>query len=244
MMARRVRWKRWLLPLLAALPTAVVGIALLAPDWVVRVLARRNRDVVFFVETDARQVALTIADGPDRAATPRILDVLARFDARATFFVVTERIAGNESLLARMRAEGHEIANHLTQDRPCIRLSAEAFERELSMAHTALSRFTEPRWFRPGAGWFNERMLSALRERGYRCALDSVYPPFDAQIPSSWWAAQYITWQARAGSIVVLHDGGRRGLRTAAALERILPVWERRGLAAVTLSELVATGPG
>ena len=68
-------------------------------------------------------------------------------------------------------------------------------------------------------------------------ALGSVYP-FDAQIPSTWFAERYILANAGPGAIIVLHDGGARGRRTAASLDGILPELAARGLEVTTLSDL------
>jgi peptidoglycan/xylan/chitin deacetylase (PgdA/CDA1 family) len=228
--------KRWL-PVALAVLLSLLLVVPLRPRWLVERLAERSPDVVYFVDTQRPMVALTIDDGPDSAATPLILDILKRHNAHATFFIITEKVPGNERLLQRMVAEGHEVGNHLTRDEPSIRLPSDAFEAELLTAHRELLRFAEPRWFRPGGGWFNDRMLSTARRHGYRCALGSVYP-FDATIPSARFAAWYVLANARRGSVIVLHDGGARGRRTAAALERILPELDRRGLEAGTLSIL------
>jgi peptidoglycan/xylan/chitin deacetylase (PgdA/CDA1 family) len=207
-------------------------------DGVLRRLAQRDPEVLYYVPTEASAVALTIDDGPDPESTPRILEVLARHGARATFFVITSRIPGNEDLLKRMLEAGHELANHATADAPSVDLSRQDFERDLLDAHESLSRFTEPRWFRPGSGWVDDEMLEVLATQGYRCALGSVYP-FDPQIRSAWLASRYILWRSRPGSIIILHDHGNRGRRTVTTLETVLPRLARRNLRVLTLSELV-----
>ncbi|MBN1565698.1 MAG: polysaccharide deacetylase family protein [Anaerolineae bacterium] len=60
-------------------------------------------------------VYLTFDDGPSSSVTPAILDILAEYDAKATFFLHGHRIAGNEAILQRMIREGHAIGNHLWQ---------------------------------------------------------------------------------------------------------------------------------
>jgi peptidoglycan/xylan/chitin deacetylase (PgdA/CDA1 family) len=212
--------------------------ALFQPDWVVVILARRSPNVVYFVETDEPVVALTFDDGPDTVETARILEVLEQHDARATFFLLTSRIPGNEEIVRRVVEEGHEIANHLVVDEPSITLSPSDFERQLLESHDVLTEYSEVRWFRPGSGWYNGTMLSILDNHGYECALGSVYP-FDPQIPSVWFATRYILSNVRPGSIIVLHDYGGRGERAAAALATILPELNSRGFRVVTLSELV-----
>jgi len=57
-------------------------------------------------------VALTFDDGPDPRWTPRILEMLRQYHARATFFVIGSQAAQHPDLLRRMHAEGHEVANH------------------------------------------------------------------------------------------------------------------------------------
>jgi peptidoglycan/xylan/chitin deacetylase (PgdA/CDA1 family) len=228
-------------PLLFALLLVAGGLAVLQPDWVVEILARRSPEVIYYVETEEPVVALTIDDGPDPVATAGILDLLEQYGARATFFLITTHIPGNEELVVRTVAEGHEIANHLTTDEPSILLDLPEFERRLIEAHSVLSDYSKVRWFRPGSGWYNADMLSIAHQHDYRCALGSVYP-FDPQIPSARFAARYILANVRPGSIIVLHDYGARGERTIVALSTILPELNRRGLRVVTLSELVDGG--
>jgi len=212
------------------------------PDWIVKTLSKRSPEVVYFVETEEPLVALTIDDGPDPVATSKILDMLKLHDAHATFFFISSHLPGNEDLVRRTVEERHELANHLTTDEPSILLKSSEFERRLLEAHEVLSRFSPVRWFRPGSGWFNEKMLSIIRKHGYECALGSVYP-FDPQIPSSWFATHYVLRKVRPGSIIVLHDYAARGERTTAALASILPELNRRGLRVVTLSQLVDMNP-
>ena len=166
---------------LFALPPLVIMFVVLRQGWIVKILAKRSPEVLYFVETQEPVVALTIDDGPDPVATSEILDVLRQHDARATFFLITDHIPGNEETLVRMVKEGHEIGNHLTADQSSIRFAPSEFEKQLLAAHETLSRYSDVVWFRPGGGWYNTAMLSILNKHGYRCALGSVYP-FDAKI--------------------------------------------------------------
>ena len=211
------------------------------PRWLLAMLAQRSPEVVYFVETTAPIVALTIDDGPDSVTTPAILRALAVHHARATFFLISSRIPGNEGVVAQLVREGHELGNHLTRDEPSINLSTPEFEQALLEAHAVLSRFAPVRWARPGSGWYKDAMLSVLKAHNYRCALGSIYP-YDALIPAPAFAAFYILRKVRPGSIIVLHDGGARGQRTVAVLRRILPELQRRGFRVVTLSQLVESG--
>jgi peptidoglycan/xylan/chitin deacetylase (PgdA/CDA1 family) len=215
---------------------AVLGTA---PSWLIDRLARWYPGCLYQLPTQARLVGLTIDDGPDPVSTPLILSELRRHDARATFFLITDRVQGQEPLVGRLVAEGHELGNHFTQDRPSIGLSPRAFEADLLRAHRELAPWGRPLWARPGSGWYSKVMISVMQRHGYRCAMGSVYP-FDATIPSVAWAKRYILRNARPGAIVVLHDGGSRGRRTARVLAEVLPELHRRGYRVVSLSELLA----
>ncbi|HUF35670.1 MAG TPA: polysaccharide deacetylase family protein [Gemmatimonadales bacterium] len=233
----RARWIGWV-----ALGMAVAGAgALLSgpPAWLLDWLAARYPGCLYRVPVQAPVVALTVDDGPDTATTPRILDELRRHGARATFFLIAERVAGRERLVHRLVAEGHEVGNHFTRDRPGIRLAAGQFERDLEEAHQALAPYGRARWARPGSGWYSQAMIATMARHGYRCALGSVYP-YDAAIPSPAFARWHILRNARPGAILVLHDSGARGRRTARVLRAVLPELHRRGFRVVSLSELVA----
>ena len=199
----------------------------------------RGRDprVFYSAAISERVVALSIDDAPDAETTPEILTVLERYGALATFFVIADQIAGNESLLERIVAEGHELANHMTRDERSIELSPDVFERELLRAEAMLAPFGATRWFRPGSGYYDDEMLDILDRHGYRCALGSVYP-IDAQLrwsaPAAWW----IGWRTKPGSVIILHDRGKRARRTAKTLAKVLPSLGRKGYRVVTLSEL------
>ena len=200
-------------------------------------LGGRDPRVLYSVPIVERVVALTIDDAPDAATTPDHLAVLERHGARATFFVIADQISGNESLLERIVAEGHELGNHMTRDEPSIELSPEVFERELLRAGAMLAPFGGTRWFRPGSGYYDDVMLDILDRHGYRCALGSVYP-IDAQLSWSAPAAAWIRWRTRPGAVIILHDGGKRGRRTAETLSKVLPSLGIKGYRVVTLSEL------
>ena len=209
-----------------------------APEWLVPRLARRYPGCLYQVRTHHRVVALTIDDGPDPVSTPLILDQLRRNSSKATFFLIASRVPGQSRLMQRLVQEGHQLGNHFTQDRASIRLSSREYEADLVKAHRALSPWGHPVWARPGSGWYSQDMIRVLRQHQYRCALGSVYP-FDAAIPSVSWSTQYLLSHARPGAILILHDGGNRGKRTARVLAEVLPELRRRGYEVLTLSELM-----
>lgn len=224
---------------LTAIIAAAVARALWSPPgWLLGALPELFPGCLYRVETAEPLVAMTIDDGPDAATTPLLLAELSHNQAHATFFLLSSRVAGHESLVRRLVQAGHEIGNHLTQDVPSIGLDSAQFEADLVEAHRTLAVFGPVRWVRPGSGWYSDAMIASARRHGYRCALGSVYP-FDATIGSVGFAARFILRNVGPGAVIILHDGGRRGQRTAQVLRAVLPELRRRGLRVVTLSELV-----
>ena len=213
--------------------------ALVRPGPIVRWLSRRFPDVLFQQPAAGSLIGLSFDDSPHATLTPRILDVLAAHGAHATFFMVGDHVVGNEQIVRRLIAEGHEVGNHMMSDSSSAALPPAEFERQLRQTHALLAPFGPVRWFRPGHGWFNRRMLDQLQRHGYQCAMASAYALEFLPVTAPY-AARHILRNVRPGGVIVLHDGAADRERTVAVLERILPELHRRGYQVVTLSELVA----
>lgn len=225
------------------LPVVVVlgigAIVLAQPRFLLSLADRVIPGVIYFAKTDRKLMALTIDDGPDLQTTPKILEILRRYNCHATFFLISDRVSSREDIVQKIVDAGHELGNHLTEDRPSIQLSPKQFETELLEAHDILSQFGQLRWLRPASGWYGASIIAIAHKHHYQVALGSIFP-FDSHIASSGFSSAHILWKAAPGSIIVLHDNEARGERTAATLERILPNLLKRGYQLVTLSELFA----
>lgn len=196
-------------------------------------------DVLWYVDTGTPAFALTFDDGPSAETTPGLLEVLARHRARATFFLIGERVRAHPPIVADIAGRGHELANHLMRDERSVLAPDPRFRRELAEASALLAPYGEVRWFRPGSGWFTPRMLRSAAELNLRAVLGTLVAahhggPGDERIAGDLLAG------IRPGSIVVLHEGtaARRGV--VDTTDELLTVLAGRGLAAVTVSELVA----
>lgn len=213
---------------------------LFPPHWLIKVLSTYIcPSAVYFSNTEKPLIALTIDDSPDSLTTQQILDILQKYQISATFFPISNQIRGNEIIIQRMIAEGHEIGNHLTEDRPSINLG-DKFTSELQKSHNILSEFTTVTWLRPGGGWCNQKMAKAAQQNNYKIALGSVWA-YDTHINSAKFASWFILKNTRPGSIIVLHDVGDRGMRTVTTLETVIPTLQAQGYQFVTLSELISS---
>jgi peptidoglycan-N-acetylglucosamine deacetylase len=226
-----------MLVVLAGLGT-IGAAAVSLPGAVVALAHRSANGVVFRVDTKEKLVALTIDDGP-AAATAEILELLAEHEALATFFVIGEQVQQHPELTRQIHARGHELGHHMMRNEPSIRLAPDAFLDDFRALDAILAEYGGSRLFRPGSGWFDQRMVDAVAAHGYQTVLGSVYP-FDAQLPFAGFARWYIRRNVATGSILVLHDGEERGARTVAVLRDILPELRRAGYRVVPVSHLLA----
>ena len=149
-------------------------------------------------------VGLTFDDGPDPVYTPRLLDILSRHGAKATFFMVGSRARSHPELVARVVAEGHAIANH-TESHPSMpsRPSRER-RRELIECQEALGP-AATRLFRPPFGHQSARS----RWDAHRLGFDVVTWGSDVedwlhQTPERFASRIHRTF--RPGLILLLHD--------------------------------------
>ena len=184
------------------------------------------------------RVALSFDDGPG-VLTADLLDVLGAHGARATFNVLGERVAGRESLLRRTVAEGHELGSHAERHE---RMGGRPFEalRQLLRTNATLRRATghTPRVFRAPYGEVSSGVIRAARLGGLVTVGWDV-DPRDYETPGAEAIHDRVTAAVRPGSIVLLHDDRRALHQTVVATDRILDTLAGRGLAPVTVSELL-----
>jgi peptidoglycan/xylan/chitin deacetylase (PgdA/CDA1 family) len=189
---------------------------------------------------EGMKVALSFDDGPSPANTPRILDILGQHDARATFFVLGERIEGCEDVLARMAKEGHEVGNHTFTHPHTIDLRPGQITAELSRTNEALAALSiRPRLLRPPYGKDRRRIASAGRVLDMTVVLWSI-DSGDTRGRSAKQINDHVLEKARPGAIVLLHDGGDQRPATIAAVEELVPALINRGFDLVTVTELLA----
>jgi peptidoglycan-N-acetylglucosamine deacetylase len=155
---------------------------------------------------------LTIDDGPEPESTPRILDLLAKHETKATFFVIGKKAERFPSLCARIASEGHTIENH-TYSHPAgvwWLLPRPLVRREIERGYQAIASSSgrAPRFFRSPVGMNNASVHPIARELGLRVAGWSV----DGGDGCPATPTSVVTRIVRAiqpGAIVLLHEGGR-----------------------------------
>ena len=195
-------------------------------------------------------VALTFDDGPDPEFTPRVLEILTREQVTATFFVVGERARLNQALLREIDRQGHLIGNHSFSHAWNINFALHAgLTREIVGCNAAIEAAIgkRPQFYRAPHGFKNPALGDVLAKLSMTCVGWQVRG-FDAVRSDADVIARRLLLKARAGGILLLHDGsGLQGTQdrsaTLAALPVIIAGLRARGLGFVRLDQLVAQRP-
>ena len=108
------------------------------------------------IDPDKPMVALTFDDGPYAPVGNRIMDCLAQYGGKATFYVVGERCASYQAELQRMVAEGHEIGNHTNNHKYLNKLDAAQIREQIQKGNQAITDFRQRSSHGPSAGWMQE----------------------------------------------------------------------------------------
>ena len=184
-------------------------------------------------------LALTFDDGPNPATTPALLDLLDRYDARATFFLIGRYVRACPDLAGQIARRGHLLGNHTDTHPNLMWLSPARIIDEFARCSLSILRATgqRPTLMRPPYGYRGPQVHAAARRAG----LD---PPVMWSKTGRDWTGQSVDRmilrlaKVRSGDIVLLHDGFHRALgadrgSTVQALEHWLPRWKAEGFALV-----------
>lgn len=188
-------------------------------------------------ESADKVVALTFDDGPDEDSTPRVLDLLKRYDVRATFFVVGEQARQNPELIHRMVAEGHTVAGHSYYHLPQSTLwSSQRYTEELFRCNDVVARLTglRMRLYRPPFGVTNPPIARAVKNLGLIPvgwsvrSLDTITKDTDRVVDR-------VMRGLRGGDMILLHD---RLENSEELLEKLLTALRTQHYTTATVDEL------
>lgn len=181
-------------------------------------------------------VALTFDDGP-AASTNQVLDILARKRATASFFVLAPKVRANPGAVQRMQAAGHTVGSHTATHRDLTRLSQPEVRREVEEGSRAIADATgiAPRFVRPPYGALNATVSDAARVQGQAVVLWDV-DTLDWKHRDPARTCKTAVDQARAGSIVLMHDIHPT---TAQAVECVIDGLRAKGLRPASLDQMV-----
>jgi peptidoglycan/xylan/chitin deacetylase (PgdA/CDA1 family) len=200
-------------------------------------------------DTSVPQIALTFDDGPHEQWTPQLLEVLDRYEIRASFFWLGRCVQRCPDIAKSVYERGHGIGLH-GYDHRCFPLLSEAeFQQSLAKTQEAIAAachldldFVQKycRNVRPPNGVFTPKTLQKLNQWSYQPVMWSVVPE-DWQRPGSAVVVSRVLKQVQNGSIVVLHDGYYGGQDVAQTTDLLLPQLIQQGYQLVTIDRIAQT---
>ena len=197
------------------------------------------------VRPGSRQLALTFDDGPNDPHTLRLLEVLAKHEIKATFFLIGRYVQQRPDLTREIVQAGHAVGNH-TFTHPLLTFkSAAEIRQELSDCNAALKDALgqPPSLFRPPFGGRRPAVLRIARELGLEPVMWNV-TGFDWTAPPSAVIEQKVANQIRGGDVILLHDGGHQQMgadrsQTVIATDHLITKYKSEAYEFKTIPEMI-----
>ena len=203
--------------------------------------AAEKRDIpIYSVNTEEKKVAISFDAAWGNEQTTELLDILDRYDVKATFFLVGQWVDNYPDSVKEIAEKGHDVENHSNTHAHMPELSLEGMKEEIESCNEKIETLTGkcPTLFRPPYGDYNNDVVGAVKALNMYCIQWDV-DSLDWKDLSSDDITQRVTSKLQPGSIVLLHNGAKN---TPAALPSIIEGIRAQGYELVPISELVPKG--
>ena len=188
-----------------------------------------------YIDPNKPMVALTFDDGPHPSVGNRIMDCLAQYGGKATFFVVGDRVAPRAAEMRRMVAEGHEVANHTMNHKYLQKLGAAEIQEQVNKCNDVIEAAcgVRPTNMRLPGGNYNAIVLANTNMPMIQWSIDTL----DWKTRNAQSTIAAVIGKAKDGDIILMHE--LYGQTGDAALQ-IIPALTEQGYQLVTVSEMAA----
>jgi peptidoglycan/xylan/chitin deacetylase (PgdA/CDA1 family) len=193
-----------------------------------------------------QQLALTYDDGPNDPHTFRLLEVLARHNVHATFFLIGRYVRQRPDIVRELVKSGHAIGNH-TFTHPLLTLkSAKEIREELQTCRAAIQDAIgeHSNLFRPPFGGRRPAVLRIARELGLEPIMWNI-TGYDWTAPPARVIEGKVSRKIRGGNVILLHDGGHKQIgadrsQTVIATDHLLARYTAEGYQFTTIPEMMS----
>lgn len=158
-------------------------------------------DLIWRLPNAEKKLYLTFDDGPDKLVTPKLIDILDQFKAKATFFCVGKKVEKFPELIKQMKEAGHSVGNHTFSHLKGKKASTESFLEDISICNDLL----QSKLFRPPYGSIKRNQIKQLKDQ-FKIYMWSVLPgDFDQKVSKEKCLYRSIKY-TNDGTIIVYHD--------------------------------------
>lgn len=198
-----------------------------------------------------KQLALTYDDGPNDPHTLRLLEVLAKHEVPATFFLIGRYVKQRPDIVREVVRAGHVIGNHTFTHPLLIFKSESGIREELTSCRAAIqdavgNAFTgkSSNLFRPPFGGRRPAVLRVARELGLEPVMWNV-PSYDWKAATAETIERNVSRKIRGGDVILLHDGGHKEMgadrsQTVQATDHLIATYKSEGFDFATISEMLS----
>lgn len=207
---------------------------------VVATTAKAN--VYYHCKTIEPYLALTFDDGPNKVQTIKVLDILKKYNAKATFFAIGENIEYQKDILKKVYNAGHEIGNHFYTHENINKLSKEEIKATIVKTNELIYSVigVTPKVVRPPYGFVNNNLREVCAELNMSIIIwtdDKDSRDWDKTKDSL--IIDNVTKKVTNGDIFLFHDGSKTYTNTLSAIDVIIPQMQKKGFKWVTISTLI-----
>ncbi len=181
-------------------------------------------DVLWRIKTAEKKIYLTFDDGPVPEVTPAVLEILDRYDWKATFFCVGENVYRHPDIYQQIIDQGHQIGNHTYNHLKGWESSLKSYVDNVEKA----SELINSKLFRPPHGRIGFRQLKLLSKK-YRIVMWDVITADYDEGKTSENVMDIVRSNIRTGSVVVFHDSLKARNRVLNVLPQAIEFWESEG---------------
>jgi peptidoglycan-N-acetylglucosamine deacetylase len=164
---------------------------------------------------ELKQIALTFDDGPNDPHTLNLLDVLAKHNVHATFFLIGKYVRQRPDIVAEIANRGHVIGNHTFTHPLLTFMSAAHLQDEIKECSQVINDAAgqHSALFRPPWGGRRPGTFRMVREQGLEPVMWNI-TGYDWRAPSADFIEQKVFPKIRGGDVILLHDGGHKAFGT------------------------------
>lgn len=235
---RKLLWVVFVINMLVLLYPSVVSTAEMKD----RYDYEQTGKAIWDIPTTKPLIALTFDDGPHPIYTEKIMEILDRYDAKATFFVTGEQVEKLPDVVKKAAEHGHEIGNHTYHHVPLLGISKSELRSEIKQTEKLIVETTgvHPRLFRPVAGYYDDVIIETAAEEQYQVIMWSWHQDSrDWANPGVGKIIRNVLPNVHPGDIILFHDAGGKRVQTVQALEVIIPALIEDGYELVTVTDLI-----